>query len=485
MAGLPVSGTRYGMPSPRRTNKPARSPKRAPRKQSTWKRRLGDGAPEAKGDEQIAGSPQSNSPAAEAAAYISDASSSADVRSTGHGDTSTRSGSSEDAPRHRVRALRTALHAFRLFQPRPATDRWAALCILRGAIVSARPERVQLCLIAMRLCLADNGAASKGSYEQWRSEQPRPDEWPSSQAISDTFGSWRRAKDAAGAIAFADVLESELSGSEVAYTPEELVACVKAFADTGRPLMWKEYHAFAVDQMSRPDRELPRFFRERALVHRHFRTWTRLLIAAGLGARMAAEYRHRGATAGARDDYSEQACIRWIATAAERFGPGVTTRQYERFALDCEREARERGEHLVVPRREVIKRVLGLWPVALHKAGVISAEEMRLRRSRGTTTRTDEDLIADIAESMVMLGADLARGEHDLYRLKLVREGGRVLATGGRIATRLGSWSHARALALEHLAGLGVTRDQLPDRHDVRRKALLQSVMAASNGGVA
>jgi hypothetical protein len=152
---------------------------------------------------------------------------------------------------------------------RPSSERWS-----RGKCrASARP-----------VCLADNGAASKGSYEQWRSEQPRPDEWPSSQAISHTFGSWRRAKDAAGATAFADVLESELSGSEVAYTPQELVACVKAFADTGRPLMWKEYHAFAAEQMSRPDRELPRFFRERALVHRHFRTWTRLLIAAGLGA---------------------------------------------------------------------------------------------------------------------------------------------------------------------------------------------------------
>lgn len=345
---------------------------------------------------------------------------------------------------------------------------------MRGAILSARPERVQLCVTALRLCLESDGAASKGTYEAWRASQPLPEEWPSSQAIKDTFGSWRKAKDAAGAIAFADVLDRELGGSEVAYSPDELVACIEAFGRTGKPLVWKEYHAFALEQMSRPDRELPRFFRECTLVHKHFKTWTRLLLAAGLGERMADEYAHRGATSGAREDYSEHACRRAVAACAACLGPEVTTRQYARWGLDREREARLRGEHLVVPRPSVIKRVLGPWPVALHKAGIISEQEMMLRRARGSAKRSDEELVADVAESILALGRNISRDEHDAYRLKLVRDGRHVMATATTIRDRLGGWPQANTMALDYLVSLGIGLDQLPARSSQRRDDLLK-----------
>ena len=294
------------------------------------------------------------------------------------------------------------------------------------------------------------------------------------------------AADAAGATAFADVLlGAELTGGggERAFTAEEVMACIQVFGRTGRPLTWEKYRDFADEQMRRADREVTRFFKSRDLVHKHFGTWTRLLTSAGLGARLAVEYAHRAAPAGSREDYSEVACKRSLAAAAEELGATLTAQQYERFATDRERAAQRDGVPLVVPRRQTVRRVLGPWPVALHSAGVISEKEMRLRRSRTSRRLTDENLVSDLAESVRALGPRTSRELHDLYRLKLVGDGERVLASGALIRRRLGGWPRAQRLALDHLERLGLTLDEVSHGDTAKREALLQSLRSLSKEG--
>jgi hypothetical protein len=383
----------------------------------------------------------------------------------------------------RVRAHPAALKAFRGFQSRPVADRWAALCIVRGALLSVTPERAQVCLNALRLCLDDRQTISRGVYEDWRSGEPSPDEWPSAQAIVNTFESWMKAKNAAGATAFADILDGELGGSETMYTPEELVTCVAAYGRTGQPLRWPAYDAFATEQMTRADRELPRFFRNRDQYLTHFSSWAKLLIAAGLGERMAEEYGHRGIKAGTRDEYSREACLLWLRRAALKFGPTMTTRQYELFALKTEKAARRRGEHVVVPRRMVIRNRIGPWHEALLIAGVISEQESQARRTWATLFRSDQNLIDDLAESVGLLGAKITTHEHDLYRrFRMLQSPDHVLSSSGSLQGRFTNWSLAKERAIDHLAKNGRPEGELPERRDPGRLKLLREMNELTGG---
>src|SRR4051794_26943520 len=88
---------------------------------------------------------------------------------------------------------------FILLRPPPEVDRRYVLVAARSRSIDAASPRAQLTLNALRACLADKHRLSRTIYDSWRAAQPSPTEWPSSQMIINTFRTWRRALDAAGA----------------------------------------------------------------------------------------------------------------------------------------------------------------------------------------------------------------------------------------------------------------------------------------------
>jgi hypothetical protein len=132
-----------------------------------------------------------------------------------------------------------------LLKGAPVSDRRHVLMAARGLLTKRQPEAVQLCLNAMRATLGSEGRLSRAAYDHWRSEQEKPAEFPSSQLIANTFGSWAKAKEAAGETSLADVLARRLLENGSAVDREELLASIILYGETGMPLTQTGYAAWA------------------------------------------------------------------------------------------------------------------------------------------------------------------------------------------------------------------------------------------------
>lgn len=354
---------------------------------------------------------------------------------------------------HLRKASPLAKALYRLLQDRSDADRRHVLFAARAQLVEARPERTQLSLNAMRVCLADNdGRLSRGRYDQWRKAQADPTEWPSSEFIRNTFHTWRRAMDAAGADVVGDVLATRLVSHGRRFTREEILAGVQAFAETGRPLTWPQYRAWAIEEMQRPDRELFRVIRSMKRVAEIFGSWAGCLAAAGLGQRYLDESQQRLGPLGPRHDADPERVVDWVRRAGQATDGGqMTVKVYDAWVKEQRREELERTEQLrSPPSSQTVSRVLGSWAEALYAAGFIDRDEAILRHGRRRQRLTDGQLVAWLARAIEAVGPEVTQGQYESWRAQWLRANAFAWPgpPGERyLRRRLGGWPAARTRA--------------------------------------
>jgi hypothetical protein len=357
-----------------------------------------------------------------------------------------RSATEPDGGGHPRSADPMAKVMFELLREQPIADRQHVLMALRAQLTERAPERVQLCLTALRTCHAELGHLSRGAYNDWRQTKAMPAEWPSSQMIANTFGSWARASEAVGQNCIADVMARRLVENGRALTREEVLAGIELYAETGGPLKQKSYFTWAKREMQRPDRQIDRLARSAASIIRLFGSWSALLFEAGLAGRLADERALGHEPCGAAADYSRERTIAFLIEAAPSCnGRLMSMKQFDRWAADRSREALENGERLMVPRSRSILRFFATWPDALATAGVISEAEAVERRGRRGHFKSKEYLLEHLAQAVEDLGADLTQSKYLEWRRLQTLNGAAdaPIPCADTIAKRFGEWAKA------------------------------------------
>jgi hypothetical protein len=376
--------------------------------------------------------------------------------------------------RHPRQAHPLAKAVYDVLRGAAGADRRHVLMAARGCLVKGRPETVQICVNAMHATLGSKGRLSRGAYDRWRQEQSVPSEWPSSQLIANTFGSWARAKEVAGETSLADVMARRLVEKGRALSHEEILAGMKLYAETGDPLTLTSYIAWAKKEMQREDRQLDRFARSASSINRVFGSWGDLIIEAGLAERLAAE-RHPGYDPpGSPRDYTVDRVTRWLTEAAPECGDRLMTRgRYDRWASARTSAALKDGRRLVIPRSATAMRYFESWPHALAAAGLISEEEAAERRGKRGRFKSRAFLAERLAEALQDLGPRPTCAEYQEWRrLQQIfkTDASRMIPVCNTLASRFGGWGAALEAARRRHGGRGVSESPLlADEDEVRR----------------
>lgn len=323
------------------------------------------------------------------------------------------SNSVPDTDRHRrrepgpqVNPLAWAI--FRQLEGRSAHSRlfvFRALAARLAGGSSQNPERVDLALKALGLCLEDLGGAervetvSRRHYDQWRSAQPRPDEYPSSTAIRNTFGSsWAKAMDALGLKPSPEVLSRRLRDVCESYSPEELLEGIRAAVKATNPkrLTWRIYHDWATAELVKPDRELPRIALSASPFAKHFGSWAEAISEAGFPELVRGDGERYGPDPrGPAEAYSDQAVLESLRQAAEELGRRkITSTAYDNWRREQLNEARAQGRPLYLVSSQSVAHRFGGWAKGLLEAGLISEAQFRLSRRRGARRVSDDEALA-------------------------------------------------------------------------------------------
>ncbi len=353
-------------------------------------------------------------------------------------------------------------------------DRRHVLMAARGCLVKSRPETVQICINAMHATLGSEGRLSRGAYDRWRQEQPVPSEWPSSQLIANTFGSWARAKEVAGEASLADVMARRLLENGRALSREEILAGIKLYAETGEPLTLTSYIAWARKEVQREDRRLDRFARSAPSINRVFGSWGDLIIEAGLSDRLSAERRPGYEPSGNPEDYTVDRVTHWLTEAAPECGGRLMTRErYDRWASVHTSEALKEGMRLVIPRSATAMRYFESWPHALAAVGLISEAEADERRGRRGRFKSTAFLAERLAEALQELGPRPTGLEYQEWRrLRQISgtDADRSIPARDTLAARFGGWGAALEAANRLRGGCGAGDGPVLDEKDEARR---------------
>ena len=296
---------------------------------------------------------------------------------------------------------------------------------------------------------AGGKAPSRRSYDDWRSGQERPDEWPSSTAIRNTFGnSWARALDALGVAPAPDVVARRLLIIGQGYEREELLEAIRACVASLKPkrLTWEAYRRWARDELTRDKRRrLPLAGRT---IKRLCGSWADAVTAAGypeLTQQLGRRQRPRGPS------YDEAAMLEYLRWASRDCGrAAITIGDYQRWRQDQQSETEARGEGNFFPGPDAFSRRFGSWPKSLREASQISVGEERLARQKGPRRLADEELLDSVYKALRASGGDCDNGQPKLsatdYKRWVARQI-RTLPSGHHkppshelLVKRLGTW---------------------------------------------
>ena len=352
---------------------------------------------------------------------------------------------------------------FRVLRPRSRADRqfvYRALAARLGHGAVRNPERVQNAVNALAICMHDAGgkAPSRRSYDDWRSGQERPDEWPSSTAIRNTFGnSWARALDALGVAPAPDVVARRLLVIGQGYEREELLDAIRTCVEDLKPrrLTWEAYRRWARDELTRDKtRRLPLAGRT---IKRLCGSWADAVTAAGypeLTQQLGRRQRPRGPS------YDEAAMLEYLRWASRDCGrAAITIGDYQRWRQNGQSQAEARGEVVFLPGPDAFSRRFGSWPKSLLEAGLTSAGEERLARQKGSRRLADEELLDAVCQAWQAAGAPSDKGQAKLsaadYKRWVARQI-RALPSGRHkppshelLVKRLGPWEKVLEMARE------------------------------------
>jgi hypothetical protein len=415
----------------------------------------------------------------------------------------------------------------------PENDRrfvYRVLASRLSADQAENPERVELALHALRMCMLDiDRAPSRRSYDEWRKKQERPDDWPSATTIRNTFaGSWAKAMDALGVEPAPDVLARRLLDRGKSYSRRQMTDAVGACVEAIRPkrrLTWNRYRTWAGKELQKPDRALTRIPLSVKPFIDEFGSWGEAIAAAGFPELTAAAHPDQPGLHGPATAYTEERQLATLRQAAcdlrgrTTRGPGTPPggdrapsmpayAEWRKTKLD---DLRDEGQVAFIPSAQTIQRTFGSWSSALHKAGLMTAEQARLARRQRARTVTDDEIVEWICIAVRELGRapqsvhetlvadgpplseaardggaiDLGRGEYRRWREARLKRGpvdvvDELLSeepAGGRpvsealICERLGDWETAletaRARLLETSAKpMTALRSEEEDVHD-------------------
>jgi hypothetical protein len=376
----------------------------------------------------------------------------------------------KSSPRHPRQAHPLAKAVHDVLRGASTADRRHVLMAARGCLVKSRPETVQICVNAMHATLGSEGRRSRGAYDRWRQEQLVPSEWPSSQLIANTFGSWARAKEVAGEASLADVMARRLVENGRALSREEILAGMKLYAETGDPLTLTSYIGWARREMQREGRQLDRFARSAPSINRVFGSWGNLIIEAGLAERLVAERRPGYEPSGNLGDYTVDCVKHWLTEAAPECGGRLMTMgRYDRWASTRTSAALKDGRRLVIPRSATAMRYFESWPHALAAVGLISEEEACERQGRRGRFKSKGFLAEKLAEALQELGPRPTGVEYQEWR-RLQRISGadpdRSIPARDTLASRFGGWGTALEAAQRLHGGSGGSADPIRASED-------------------
>jgi hypothetical protein len=359
------------------------------------------------------------------------------------------------------RAHPQAWAMFKTLRDLPVNDRlfvYRALTSRLSAAPERLPERGQVAMNALQVCMDDLKAApSKRDYEGWRAAQPRPEEWPSSTTIRNTFEhSWAKALDALGVAPKPEVLARRLLDINSSYERDELLAAIHCWVEHEEPgrLTFVAYSDWARRMVGRSDRPLSRIPLSMHPFSRSFGSWRAAIAAAGhldyLTSSSAAG--RPGLPGGTYGDEQITQAIRHAAAALPGRDVTLTAKRYADWRRKKIDAATTRGETCFLPSPEVIITHMGSWADALAGAGLISEAEARLRPRHGAPPLSDERVLGDLVDALRETGptVSLSKTRYRRWRRRRLLDAERDAerpASDALICLRFGSWEHALAKA--------------------------------------
>ncbi len=363
---------------------------------------------------------------------------------------------------------------------------------------SRHPERVQLAIYDMTKCMDEIGhPPSRREYDEWREKQDDPDQHLSATGIRNAFGnSWARAKEALNVTPRPDPLARRLLNINRPYTPEELLAGIRAYLEavTVSYAAFDPYRLWAIEELKKPEHErsCERFALSRFPFEKCFGSWGKAVIAAGFPelARTPSTDKHLTNQPGVAytDEQLRKALLdahkRHLKqeAAAGRSDDKRPARHMSRQAFDdwrCQRidEAAEKGKLLNLPSSATIIWRRGSWPRALHWAGLMSADRMRVAHRHKSRPMTDDEVLDFLVKALKQLRplpADEATQAVTLTTYRRWRQDqllenddpwGRP-ASDSTMVKRFGDWDRALALAAARRHDPEATLAQLAARVD-------------------
>ncbi|MGI8801036.1 MAG: hypothetical protein ACR2KV_02525 [Solirubrobacteraceae bacterium] len=346
-------------------------------------------------------------------------------------------------PRSRRGTDPLAAAIFGVLKDLDVADRRLVLAELDSVDRMVGSVRERLALAALGRCRGELRAVpSKGRYEEWRLGL-RERGVPSASFVAGTFGGWAKALDAAGLEPTADLRALQFRGRRKLASDDEILAGLReCAAETGQPLLFRAYRAWARERERSVGEDLPLLPTSLGSLINRFGSYANALARAGLHASIQ----------GPRLRYRDHAEIGLAAIRAAHVatGPGDLT-----CTAFCEWRAMElarleaNGELPAIPSVNSIRRAHGSWPGVLVAAGLKTperaAQECRGRGSRITPAVITQSLLLAIDD----LGADMKCEEYFEWRKRKVLEPDAPrLASLGVITRNDGAWATAKQNAL-------------------------------------
>jgi hypothetical protein len=336
-----------------------------------------------------------------------------------------------------------------------ADRRFIYLALVRKAR-GGRSFRSDVMLSALGRCCDELGTCpSIRRYDEWRSAQDDPTEWPPGQTIRSIYHSWRRALIEVGAEPAADILVRRLGGRALPYTTEEVAAAVHQGATDwrvthpGRPFRFLDYYAWAQAELARDVRRFARLPVSRGTIDRNLGSWANALTVTGHADLLSP------AQLGFADQPTDEELLDYLFGAADETGLGarLSPRVYDEWAAATESTLRKGDPTVNIPRYRLIRRRFKLWAVALFRAGVITEAECQRRRYGRGVRMTDQELARVLAAALHELGPTATRAQYRRWREARLTgpypppDG---LPVDAWLAQRLGSgyWADAKQAAL-------------------------------------
>lgn len=314
-----------------------------------------------------------------------------------------------------------------MLRGRSRADRMLVFRALAGGTTVLGDARAQLAVNALWLCSADvGGPPSWRQYEAWRTSQDAAREWPTVSQLRSIFGTWAQALTACGYDPAPDVLAQQLAGLGGPFDAAELINNLQLCAQALHrdDFSFNIYKKWAAEELRKPEELRCRWrlcFSQNTFV-KHFGSWPKARLAAGLGANPQGQALMR-ATRGVAGDYEGDRLLALLQRAAAETGLDgrLTPGKYDVWAREASAASLAGGHHVGIARSVASSKRYDGWAQALRAAELLTDDELRRRRHTRPHPWEDQELLEALKQAHAALGDRLNRSTYEKWREELLQ----------------------------------------------------------------